>query len=245
MSSNIWTEKHHIESEDVDFKADFCLSKHLEVFQRASDRDMEQLGVTRDHMIELGLGWMLITLDLELHRIPKVFEHVSVETWSKGSKGAMWQRDYLMLDEQQQETAKARSIWVLVDIEKRRIVRPSALQQEVPYNTEKSLGEPPEKVAIPEELELRPAYSMTVKYSGIDINGHLNNARYADLCYDALTADELINLEAARFQITYVHEARLDDEIIVLRSEMHEGRIYFRGEGQDGNHYFEACLTVR
>ena len=79
------------------------------------------------------------------------------------------------------------------------------------------------------------------QYSDTDINGHVNNCRYADFACDAL---EMEDLEPGRFlsqlQIGYLAECRPGDEL-----EMHAGQArgdphFVRGMDEEGKSRFEA-----
>lgn len=242
---NKWIETYLIHSNDIDFKSEARLSVLLSLAQRTADADLEQLGATRDQMIEAGMGWMLITMDLRISRMPKALEQINVETWNKGPRGALWQRDFVIYGSGGKILGEACSIWALVDIQKRRMLRPSKFPFDVYINEEDSAGEAPDKVTIPEDMPLHESYRSVVRYSGIDANLHLNNSRYADLCMDTLTEEELTGYSCAGFRITYHHEARLGDDMVVKRSELSGGRVYVSGQAEDGSHYFDAYLLLK
>ncbi|AJS57159.1 acyl-[acyl-carrier-protein] thioesterase [Paenibacillus sp. IHBB 10380] len=241
---NIWTEEHLIYSNEIDYKANCRLSNLLSLMQRAADGDVEHMGGTRDQMVAHHLGWMLTTIDLACERMPIFNETLKITTWNKGTKGPLWLRDFRIFDENNQEIAKACTLWALVDIDKRKVLRPSAYPFNINSNHEDSVGPVPDKLNISDEVELYHSYSITVRYSGIDSNGHLNNSRYADLCMDTLTQSELDTLSILGFHITYYHEVKSAEQIQVLRSDHLEGYIYFRGQSLEDERYFEACLHV-
>lgn len=237
-----WTETYTIQSVDSDFRGDCRWSSLLSIMQRAADKHIEALGIDREEMIERGLGWMLITLEADMASIPRDMETIHVETWSRGSKGVLWHRDYRIMDDRGEQVGGARSVWTLVDIQKRKILRPSMFPYDVPIGQD-SVGELPSKSVMPEGIELEEAYTTVVRYSGIDVNGHMNNARYADLCMDVLDEPELQGDKVTGFKITYNHEARLKDTIIVRRSDETGGRIYVQGVSPEGTNFFEAALV--
>lgn len=244
QSQLLWTEGFKVHASDTDFRSKGRISFLLDIMQRAADSAVSSLGLSNDGMLKAGMGWMVITMDLNLQREPLQGEELRVHTWSKGNKGALWQRDYRIFDSQSAELASARSIWALVDIAKRKILRPSALPIAVEPYLEDSVGGLPDKVVIPPELTLQEAYRYQVRYSGLDNNRHLNNARYVDLCCDALTLEEWEALELTGLHITYAQEAKYGGEITILRSPLTEEGIYIQGQGRDGV-YFEACLKLK
>ncbi|MCL6605242.1 MAG: acyl-ACP thioesterase [Paenibacillus sp.] len=240
----VWKEQYAIHASDTDYRSKSKLSFILDIMQRAADSAVGGLGISLEKLLEDRMGWMLITLDLEFQRIPKQNDLLTIHTWNKGTKGALWQRDYRIFDELGTEVATARSIWALVDIDKRKILRPTALPIHVePYNGD-SVGAVPNKVTIPVDVPLEEAYQHLVRYSGLDNNGHLNNARYGDICCDVLSLAEWEGHELKSFQITYIQEAKFGDNLTILRSPINEDRVLVRG--QDGDKvFFEASLNFR
>lgn len=243
-SQLLWTEEFRVHASDTDCRSKGRLSFLLDIMQRAADSAVSSLGLSNDGMLQAGMGWMVITMDLNLQREPLQSEELRVHTWSKGNKGPLWQRDYRIYDSHDSELASARSIWALVDIAKRKILRPSALPIAVEPYLEDSVGGLPDKVVIPPEFILQEAYRYQVRYSGLDNNRHLNNARYVDLCCDALTLEEWEGLELTGLHITYAQEAKYGEEITILRSPLTEAGVYVRGQGGD-RVYFEACLKLK
>lgn len=237
-----WSQQHEIQSDNSNFKRDCKLSTLLEWMQRAADAHLAGHGILLDHMIQQGMAWMLVTVDLEIMRMPHYGETLIVETWHKGSKGVQWFRDFQMFGADRELLAEARTVWVLVDMEKRRIMRASAFPYEVPANLEDSVGAAPPRVELPAEVQLKSAYEFTVRQSSIDMNGHMNNARIAELCMDAIPMEQL-NRRLSHFRITYHQEAVLGQQFTVLHTldDMHES--YIRGVSLDGIRYFEAHVT--
>ncbi|WP_054943733.1 acyl-[acyl-carrier-protein] thioesterase [Paenibacillus ihuae] len=242
-SNLLWTEEFMVHASDTDFQSRGKLSFLLDIMQRAADSAVSSLGLSIDKMLEARMGWMVITLNLDIHRLPLSNEILNVHTWSKGNKGALWQRDYRIFDENAVEIASARSIWALVDIDKRKILRPSALPITVEPYLEDSVGSLPDKVLIPADVLMEEAYRYQVRYSGLDNNGHLNNARYVDLCCDALTLEEWEVWRISGLQITYAQEATYGENFSILRSSWTEKGVYVRGQGED-RIFFEAYLKL-
>lgn len=238
----VWIEQFSVHASDTDYRSKGKLSFILDIMQRAADSAVGNLGISMEEILNAGMGWMMITLDLEFKRSLRPSDLLNVQTWSKGTKGALWQRDYRIFDGEGIEIATSRSIWALVDIE-RKILRPNALPVQVVHYNGDSVGDFPAKLSIPSDISMEKAYSYKVRYSGLDNNGHLNNARYGDLCCDALSLSEWDTTEITRFRITYIQEAKFGDEMTILRSPVTDGGIYVRGENSDAV-FFEACIEL-
>ncbi|QOS78537.1 hypothetical protein JNUCC31_28150 [Paenibacillus sp. JNUCC31] len=236
---------YRIGSADADYRSQCRPSALLEHMQLAADRDFAGMGVTVSQMLDQGLGWMLLTTDVTMMRPARLEEEVSLQTWHKENKGVTWLRDYILTDREGTHLAEARTAWALVDLKRRRVVRPSALPFEVKSHPDISLGEPPAKVTVPSELSLQEQYRLTVQYSSTDSNGHMNNARYADVCCDALTLNELA-AGMIRLQISYHREIRMQEKMIVERSAVTDGAVWVRGRlaAEHESTIFEAKLSL-
>ncbi|MGZ9583932.1 acyl-[acyl-carrier-protein] thioesterase [Paenibacillus marinisediminis] len=238
-----WSEQHVIQSDNCDYKKMCRLSTLLEWMQRAGDTHLAENGILLDDMIRQGLAWMLVTVDLELIHQPRYGDTLVIETWHKGSKGVQWFRDYRIYGSEQELLAQARTVWVLVDIHKRRILRSSAFPYEVPESSHDSVGDVPNRVELPADVILERVYDMTVRQSSLDMNGHMNNARFADVCLDALTPEQLEG-SVARFHITYHQEAMLGQKYSVFRSATGIGDCFISGTSEEGTRFFEACVSL-
>ncbi|WP_052087844.1 acyl-ACP thioesterase domain-containing protein [Paenibacillus wynnii] len=154
--------------------------------------------------------------------------------------------NYRISDDKGEEVVTARSVWALVDIDKRKILRPTALPIQVePYSGD-SVGDIPNKVTIPTNVPMEEVFQYPVKYSGLDNNGHLNNARYGDICCDVLSISEWEFAELQHFRITYLQEAKYGDEISILRSPVTSEGVFIRGQSDENEKvFFEACLDFK
>ncbi|GIP43883.1 acyl-ACP thioesterase [Paenibacillus sp. J45TS6] len=228
-----------VSSSQADTESKIKLSALLERLQDGADRHLQQLGITISEMLRDGFGWMLMTMDLTITQHPVLEEKMELTTWSKGYRGVVWLRDYELIGASG-AAGYARSAWTLVDINKRKIMRPTAFPYEIPIVEGEVSEGPPDKVAVPQELEMKKAYEFIATYSLMDSNGHVNNAKYADLCYDALEADEVRNLRMNRFRITYHREVKLGEQGIIERSDLIGKSIWFKGINEEGKIIFEA-----
>lgn len=241
ISPAIWNESHKVDASDTDVHGNARLSFILDMLQRAADSALEGMGVSLRDLLKAQMGWMLMTLDVEIKRLPRQGDRLSVRTWSKGTKGPLWQRDYRVYGQAGEEILSARSTWALVDVIKRKILRPNTLQAEVHHYSGDSVGEMPEKVAIPEGLKLEEVYRYQVRYSGLDNYGHLNNAKYGDVCCDALPLELFRTGKLRQFRITYMHEAAYEDEIEVNLGQINDSEFCLRG-AQGDKVFFEAWM---
>ncbi|GGO06309.1 acyl-[acyl-carrier-protein] thioesterase [Saccharibacillus kuerlensis] len=241
---DVWREPFCVSVTESDFSGRVRLSALLGAMQNAADRHLEDAGVTVGRMLEEGMAWILMTTHLELAEVPRLGEPLTLETWNCGASGVLWTREYQLLNEAGRELVKASTAWTLVDIAKRRILRPTAFPFPLPVSGRPALNGPPDKVKLPDEDGgWAEAGAYTVPYSAVDCYGHMNNARYADLCTDLLTPEELRTGEICSLHITYSREAALGDRIVLRRGGQGE-QVWISGESEEGRRTFEAVLTL-
>ena len=215
-----------------------ALLNHLQI---AATLAAEAGNFGRELLIErYGAFWMLARSWYRLERPLRWEDEITIRTWHRGSKGAMMYRDYDILANGK-PVGESVSAWVLADVESRKIMRLSAIRElDGTGGGELCKTRMLNKLRAPQQL--RETERRLMRYSDTDINGHVNNIRYADFACDTLDMDRL---EQDRFlsqmQIGYLAECRPGDLLTLETGEQEDG-VYVRGTDQEGKPRFEAAL---
>ena len=81
-----------------------------------------------------------------------------------------------------------------------------------------------------------------MRYSDTDINGHVNNTRYADFACDTVRFDRMEKgTFLSEIQIGYLAECRPGEILTMQMGEM-DGHTYVCGTDGEGKARFEAAL---
>ena len=163
---------------------------------------------------ETHLSWVLLGWRLQVIRRPKYSEKIKIKTWSKGVVKFYTYRDFEVYDEQGNLLIRASSKWVLLDIEKGKIVRiESELMNKYEPETNKAVFEMDEfdKVSEPEEYQHETEY--TVRRADIDVNNHMHNLNYIELANEALPEAVYRGALFNDVRITYKKEIKLGDTV--------------------------------
>jgi len=145
---------------------------------------------------------------------PRVEEQITIRTWPKTIQQKLFFiRDYEILSASGELLAAATSAWLMMNMQTRRLVPPSALKLNLPQNPRQALAEPLEKLIAPANGEER--LRLRASYSAIDVVGHVNNARYIEWICDAFPTPWHQQHQLAALQINYDREVHPEDEVIV------------------------------
>ena len=207
------------------------ISAIINYFQDCTTENSEQIGVGHDYLVERKRAWILNSWQVEIMRRPNVRENTEVSTWATGFKGVFGPRDFCMKTAEGEELARAHSLWVYIDTESGRPVKPTDEEIAVYEVGEPiSMEEVSRKIKMPEgaiEVDTFPVH----KYH-IDTNAHVNNSKYIELACEALPED----FEVKKLRVEYKKAAVLGDRM-VLKQVIEEERIVAELCDEEGNTY--------
>lgn len=231
-----------IDSRDVDGRNQCKASALLGHLQEAATQAAESGGFGRSALMGKYNGfWMLTRMWFHLDRPLRWEEEVTIHTWHRGGKTAMMYRDFDIYAGGE-PVGEAVSAWVLADFTSRKILRLGSIEKLADtWGGELCKEKTLHKLRLPREmaeLDRRP-----MRYSDTDMNGHVNNTRYADFACDALRMDTFPREKfLSEMQIGYLAECRPGELLLLEGAE--EGSIaYLRGVDGDGKPRFETYLS--
>lgn len=174
------------------------LSGILDYLQDACTFQAQELGVGLDFMEKRRTAWVLNSWQADIVRYPAFGERIRVSTWPYDFHGFFGFRSFQIEDEAGQQMVRANSVWVFMDMLKKRPARippdvaaayPISPRLEMEYSDRKIADFAAERIGEPIQI---PRHF-------IDTNQHVNNAKYI------LLAEELLPLDfhAARIRTEY------------------------------------------
>ena len=186
--------------------------------------------------------WMIVRMWLRMDRPLRWNETFTVRTWHRGARGASTYRDFDFLVNGER-VGEAVSTWVLADRESFKLMRMDRLVEfQGTDGGELCKTLTLHRVKLPKELPHREERAL--RYSDTDINGHVNNVKYADFACDALHLETMPKTRYVReLQMGYVNQCHAGETIAVETAEA-DGRLYARGMGADGSERFDCVLAL-
>lgn len=214
----------------------------LRYFQNIGTEHSALLGMGREYLRgEFHSCWILTRVWFGLNRPIHAGETIRLRTWNRGITGIQVYRDFqLLVGEEQVGTGV--SAWAVADVDSRRLLRPRDIpgisQAPVP---EGIAGKTLKLIREPEDKTF--AFEKTVRYADLDVNGHMNNTKYADILLDAFTPEEMRGRYLSGLQLNYSQECRFGEKLTVSRQRVAE-EFYIDGCGGDGLRRFEARVHL-
>ncbi len=211
------TYSYRIEPRDVDSTLRVRIYTMGDYVLRAANDDADMLGFGVRDLNVSNSSWVLSRLAIELERIPSRHERIDVYTWVSDYGRLMTTRNMTLSDEEGCGIGAAVTQWAMIDLDTRRPLDLSALSDKRTSLVDREPPiEKPRKIG-PFECALERPHR--VVYSDIDFNGHVNSMKYLEWMADTMPAELLEKAAGLRFDINYIHEAKLGQALAVCYAE--------------------------
>ncbi|RHJ86664.1 acyl-[acyl-carrier-protein] thioesterase [Parabacteroides sp. AM08-6] len=219
MDKNKVGEFHFItESYLMDFRGRITIPMIGMYLLHAASSHAADRGFGYDDMTERHTAWVLSRLAIEMTSYPAMSESVTLYTWVDEVGKLFTSRCFELVNGEGKTFGYARSIWAAIDMETR---RPTLLDVAGlgAYITDRPCPiEKPGKIAMVENDTAGESYR--VKYSDLDVNGHLNSVKYMEHLLDLFDISMFREKEISRFEIAYQAEGKYGMELSLHNKEM-------------------------
>lgn len=238
---NVSLEKdYYLRISDFDRYGRLKASSVLDIFQDIAASHANELGIGFDAMIANETVWVLTKVKFEVFGQPSMYQTVHVKTWPLEPEKIIFRREYHITNDTGETLIKGTSEWCVMHSVKRRLVSAAdAFPIKEGFLTDEMFDERLKKIP---DIELNEApYVTKTTFSDCDINGHVNNIKYANYVFDALelAADKHIKT----FQVDYIQEVVSGTELSIHTS-VNENEIIAKGVGDDGKKKFSCHIRI-
>ena len=230
-----WNEDFAVRSFETDCTGTLRMASLFSYFQEIAGNHVLHLGIGYEVLKKLGYVWVLSRARIRINRLPFWGERGAVETWHVNADGLMYLRDFRMRDAGGDVLLCAATGWLLMDTVSFRPHLSDVLPIALTVNDRGRALDEPLKKLIPLR-GVQPVYERSVRLSDIDVNGHVNNARYLEWIFDCYD-DEFVKSHVPGFlQVNYVGETTLGDTVALSRAE---------DASSPGVHYIEGASRMK
>lgn len=166
----------------------------------------------------LNYGWMLNRWKVQIERYPMVGEKIIIETWSSGVDRFYATREFVIYDENNMIIGKASTLWILVNMIKKRPIRiPTEFSEAMKPIDEKNFED---FYQFKNNIEIEDYIDFHVRRFDIDSNNHVNNTIYLSWIMETLPEKIFDSYSLYEFEIQYKKETKYGDTIMAGSKEL-------------------------
>ena len=228
--SDIITKDIYIDSDVCSCESVLRTSAMMLMFQKIAGEHSRACGYGKEWTFDRGLFWVLVRDNVEVLRLPRYGETVTVRTWVGKPRLSLFPRFYDMISSGGEVLVKSSSTWAIMNAATRSFAR----QEE--HGMEFADSAHGDEIPLKEKLPREPfadgevhMADFSVPFSYLDVNRHMNNTRYLDL------ADDLLPSPADGKQLKHLfielaQEIRAGDHVKIVWKQLEDGRWYMEGQ---------------
>ena len=195
----------------------------LKIFQEAAIFHSTSVGFPTESYMGSGSIWMHNKNLFKADRLPDFRQKLKVKTWSRGIDKFKGYRNYEIYAAGE-KCITGSSIWIYLNIEKRRPVRPaedivaSYESEDVPV-----FGDRIKNLNFTEPPFNGDEKNITVRPADFDVNGHVSNVTYGQFLDTVLVADG-VDISGKFVSLAYLHEIKPEVKDVSVRCAKVDGK---------------------
>ena len=233
----------HIDISMYNSDGNFTLSAYQRMIMSMIEEHLDILQIGEKYlMATYGISWVLLSTSIELKRKLLPTDKLVGRTWHAGGRVPSFRRDFVFEDENGEVVAVGATVSTLFEQETRRL----CLDKEKLSVVNLESGEPVLDVLerrMRTDAEFSLVENRMVRPSMTDGVGHVNNTKYGDLVYDAMSAEEREKLSGLkRMDVWFNYELREGESVAISKAESCD-ILYFTGKKADGKPSFDMKLS--
>lgn len=213
---------------DFDRYSRLLPSAILDVFQEVAGAHANDLGIGFEEMLKRNLMWVITKVKFEILKNPETHTNVRVATWPLKPSRVTLQREYEVYSEDGELLIKGSSEWVFMHSVLRKFMPAADVYPPIQFIDKKSFEGKFAKIPKCDFDEnfvfIKP------QFCDIDLNGHVNNTKYANFVLNQLCPNE--NREICAMQIDYHREVKFGESLrLFLKDET--STVFAKGENEN------------
>ena len=215
MDQPIYRKKFTLYGNDCDCFGRVKPATILGMMQESAGEQCADWHMSWEEMAQKNLFWAITRQTVEITRLPRAYETVTIETWPMPATRVAYPRATVAYDEQGNELFRAIALWILMDLNTRAMVVPGKSGIDFPGCVVGG-ALPSPKSLTPKDLP--DSTERKVRFGQLDRNGHMNNTKYLEWAMDLLPGSFHGEHPLKSFAVCYLNESKEGDCIKLRHS---------------------------
>lgn len=212
----MYEKKFQINSNDVDSNLELRLSNLFRYMQDVASEHSAFFHASHSELKELNYAWVVFRFEVRLFKMPKLDEEIIVSTHPGDKRAFMYPRFFEFYDSNRNLIGASSSMWAIIDRSTRKVVISPRGVGEIPGESESNDIPLPDRIKDDADIFLE---DRKVRYSEIDLNGHLNNTQYVEYIMDTHEPSFYKSHRIKQINIDYDKEIREGDVISLFTND--------------------------
>lgn len=239
---------YHIPYYDTDKEGRITPYNILKYFGETSASQTDEFLLDVEEEVS-NYGWMLYRWKVKINKYPKAKEKVYIETWISQLDRFYAYREFVILNEDNKVLGVASTVWLMVDMTKKRPVRiPNTFIEGSKIINERNFSE---FENFKEKLDIKNHIDFKVRRNDIDYNNHVNNTKYLLWIIEAVPNNIYENYTLGEFEIIYKKEIKYGDTISsgYVKEKEEEGKVLYThkisGKANNDEHAYGKTKWIK
>lgn len=203
------------------------------ILQLTAALHAEKGGISFQDMQVFHQAWVLSRMRIEINRLPKWKDKVTVKTWINSLENSRSTR-CLELYLGDEKLVGCETFWVVMNTNSR---RPEALA--LPHEhfdkfSERATDKPFSKIDLKNDFD--KVATNNVQLSDLDIVNHVNSVKYIEWCLNYVDFETIINQNINSFEMNYLKELSLNNAY-EIQEKIEENQLIFKVESNCKNNF--------
>ncbi|MGL5633871.1 MAG: acyl-[acyl-carrier-protein] thioesterase [Sarcina sp.] len=170
----------------------------------------DELGIDISLGNELGKVFVFFEYDLKVYKYPKYREKIEVKTHVASIQKFYALRNFDVFSKEGELLAHGNTLAVMIDVKNRRLTQiPDSYY--LKHGIDKKVREKPDKLKIEKIDTPTLGQDIVIRFSDLDSNAHINNAKYFEWSLDLIPDDILDNYLLEEIKIKFIKEILIGD----------------------------------
>jgi len=242
MKQSLWSQRYNVNTFLVNPQKKLGLYGLLNLLQDTAWIHATHLGHGYESMLQEQTAWVLTRQKLVMKSWPHWGDEIELKTWIRPIQGIIAIRDFEIFHENE-KIGECTTQWLILDLKTRKPAEKVLGLTEDEFRYDAPAIVEASKIQLKNDLTKLAEFH--VRNSDLDLNGHVNNTRYAQWILDSVSEEKHQEYLLHEYEVNFIAETKSGDTIGIFSGELAADKFQFQGiRSGDCKVVFAATMKV-